>query len=153
MSFSTKQDRFISEYLIDCDGKKAAIRAGYSVRTASVQASKMLTIPNIKQEIARRKKELALQNDFDAKRHRRELLVIVDQDIREYYNDKGELKEISELTELQAKCIKQIKVGKYGRELVMHDRIAVMHELGRLNGHYEKDNSQQRDIIVIKPTL
>ena len=38
-----KQQRFVDEYLIDLNGKQAAIRAGYSEKTAEVQASRLLS--------------------------------------------------------------------------------------------------------------
>jgi phage terminase small subunit len=42
-----KQKTFISEYLIDLNGTQAAIRAGYSPKTANEQASRMLAKANI----------------------------------------------------------------------------------------------------------
>ncbi len=42
-----KQERFVEEYLIDCNGTQAAIRAGYSVKGAEVTASKLLTNPKV----------------------------------------------------------------------------------------------------------
>jgi phage terminase small subunit len=41
--FTPKQLRFVEEYLKDLNGTQAAIRAGYSARTAAVQASRLLT--------------------------------------------------------------------------------------------------------------
>lgn len=38
-----KQARFVEEYLLDLNGKQAAIRAGYSEKTADAQASRLLT--------------------------------------------------------------------------------------------------------------
>jgi phage terminase small subunit len=38
-----KQSRFVEEYIVDLNGKQAAIRAGYSAKTAEVQASRLLT--------------------------------------------------------------------------------------------------------------
>lgn len=38
-----KQEAFCREYLIDLNGKQAAIRAGYSPKTAEVQASRLLS--------------------------------------------------------------------------------------------------------------
>ncbi len=38
-----KQQRFVEEYLIDFNGKQAAIRVGYSEKTAEVQASRLLS--------------------------------------------------------------------------------------------------------------
>ena len=37
-----KRQRFVDEYLIDLNGTQAAIRAGYSVKTANEQAARML---------------------------------------------------------------------------------------------------------------
>lgn len=37
-----KQAAFVREYLVDCNGTQAAIRAGYSPRTANEQAARLL---------------------------------------------------------------------------------------------------------------
>jgi phage terminase small subunit len=37
-----KQARFVEEYIVDLNGRQAAIRAGYSPKTAEVQASRLL---------------------------------------------------------------------------------------------------------------
>ena len=40
---NARQSRFVEEYLLDLNGKQAAIRAGYSAKTAEVQASRLLS--------------------------------------------------------------------------------------------------------------
>jgi len=52
-----KQKAFISEYLVDLNATQAAIKAGYSVKTAKQIGSKLLTKVDIKTEIARQIKE------------------------------------------------------------------------------------------------
>ncbi len=47
-----KQAKFCAEYLIDLNGTQAAIRAGYSARTAHDQASENIRKPNIQARIA-----------------------------------------------------------------------------------------------------
>jgi phage terminase small subunit len=42
MTLTLKQARFAEEYIVDLNGKRAAIRAGYSAKTAEVQASRLL---------------------------------------------------------------------------------------------------------------
>ena len=42
MSLSPKQKRFVDEFLVDLNGTQAAMRAGYSPRTANEQASRLL---------------------------------------------------------------------------------------------------------------
>ncbi len=47
-----KQERFVQEYLVDLNATQAAIRAGYSARTAHVQGSRLLTNARIASEIS-----------------------------------------------------------------------------------------------------
>jgi hypothetical protein len=42
-SHSKKQRRFVDEYLVDLNATQAAIRAGYSPRTAQEQSSRLLS--------------------------------------------------------------------------------------------------------------
>jgi phage terminase small subunit len=42
-SLTPKQSRFVEEFLLDLNAKQAAIRAGYSLKTAKQQASRLLT--------------------------------------------------------------------------------------------------------------
>jgi len=50
---SPKRRRFCQEYILDSNGTAAAIRAGFSDRTAKTQASQMLDMPAVKAEIER----------------------------------------------------------------------------------------------------
>lgn len=53
-----KQEKFCVEYLVDLNGTQAAIRAGYSAKTAEATASRLLRNVNIKNYINElRKKE------------------------------------------------------------------------------------------------
>jgi len=47
MALPARQERFIQEYLIDLNATQAAIRAGYSPKTATMQASRLLTNANV----------------------------------------------------------------------------------------------------------
>ena len=52
MALNQKQERFVAEYLIDLNASKAAIRAGYSEKTAGSQAFDLLKKPEIQTLIA-----------------------------------------------------------------------------------------------------
>jgi len=54
---SNKHELFCREYIVDYNGTQAAIRAGYSKKTARSQASTMLTNPNILTHIKELQKE------------------------------------------------------------------------------------------------
>jgi len=56
---SAKQRRFINEYVTDYNGCLAAYRAGYSKRSASTTARRLLAVPEIVQEIQARQQERA----------------------------------------------------------------------------------------------
>lgn len=45
-TMTSKQARFIEEYLVDANGAAAAVRAGYAAGSAKVAASRMLTKDN-----------------------------------------------------------------------------------------------------------
>jgi len=62
---TAKQQRFCDEYLIDLNATQAAIRAGYSEKTAGVIATENLKKPNICEYIEKRmaEKEAALIAD------------------------------------------------------------------------------------------
>ena len=48
---TNKQKRFCEEYLVDCNATQAAIRAGYSEKTARQTAAEILSKPDIKNYI------------------------------------------------------------------------------------------------------
>ena len=48
MALSKKQKRFAHEYLIDCNATQAAIRAGYSKKTANEQGARLLANVSVK---------------------------------------------------------------------------------------------------------
>lgn len=49
---TARQKQFVAEYLIDLNATQAAIRAGYSEKTAREQASRLLSKVNIQQAIS-----------------------------------------------------------------------------------------------------
>lgn len=67
MSLTPKQQRFCDEYLIDLNATQAAIRAGYSKKTAGAIATENLQKPNLKAYIQQRmdEKEKELIADGD----------------------------------------------------------------------------------------
>ena len=54
-----KEQKFCDEYLIDLNAAQAAIRAGYSKKTAKEIGCENLTKPHIQTEISKRRQELA----------------------------------------------------------------------------------------------
>ncbi len=63
---TSKQEMFCLEYLIDLNATQAAIRAGYSVKTAKDIACENLAKPNIQSRIAEAMAERAENTKIDA---------------------------------------------------------------------------------------
>lgn len=65
---TAKQERFLEEYLVDLNGTQAAIRAGYSPRSARVIANETLTKPAIRDRlaevVAERSADLKLESNY-----------------------------------------------------------------------------------------
>jgi len=68
MSLTPKQKRFCEEYLVDLNGTQAAIRAGYSKKTAKEIASENFSKPNIQEYLAERMRERGEKLDITAEK-------------------------------------------------------------------------------------
>lgn len=104
-----KQQRFVDEYLIDLNAGAAALRAGFSARTAGRQGQYLIHFPHIAAEIARRQAALAKEAGITVawvlERYRR----IADADLRLLYDESGELRPIREMPDELATAIAGIE--------------------------------------------
>ena len=65
-ALNDRQKRFCDEYLIDCNATQAAIRAGYSPKTAKQIGQRLLTIVDLKTYIDDRLAQLRSEKTADA---------------------------------------------------------------------------------------
>ncbi|HAZ7556112.1 TPA: terminase small subunit [Escherichia coli] len=94
MALTDKQEMFCREYLIDLNATQAAIRAGYSAKTANRTASENLSKPDIKLRIAELK---AQRNDLvgiNAEYVLNRLIEIDQMDVLDILLQNGELVDI-----------------------------------------------------------
>jgi phage terminase small subunit len=61
-----KQKRFADEYLVDLNAKQAAIRSGYSAKTAEQQASRLLSNVKVQEYIQNKQKKLEIKTELTA---------------------------------------------------------------------------------------
>ena len=71
-----KQERFVHEYLVEVNATKAAIRAGYSKKTAQEQSSRLLSNVMVSAAIAKGMKLLAEKTGVAAEKVIAELALI-----------------------------------------------------------------------------
>ena len=91
-----KQARFVEEYLKDLNATQAAIRAGYSKRSAEVTASKLLRNPKVAAAVAEAKAERSELTKIDAAWVLTRLVGEATADIADLYRDNGELRPVAE---------------------------------------------------------
>lgn len=96
MALTDKQEMFCREYLIDLNATQAAIRAGYSDKTANRTASENLSKPDIQNRIAELKAERNEQVNVDAAYVLRRLIEIDEMDVLDILLANGELKPIKD---------------------------------------------------------
>lgn len=82
MRFTAKQLRFIDEYLIESNGKQAAIRAGYAPGSAEVTASKLLRSAKVQEALAEARKKLPAKTEISREWVLEELRRLASADIR-----------------------------------------------------------------------
>lgn len=89
---TAKQALFVREYLIDLNATQAAIRAGYSKKTATVQGARLLTNANVKAAVAEASEKRADKLDLNAERVLQAIAEVAFGDIRKMFDDNGALK-------------------------------------------------------------
>jgi len=154
------QQRFCQEYVIDLNGKQAAIRAGYKSRSAEVKASQLLTYPGVKAEIAKLQTAIAERCRITSDMVVQELAKVGFHNIQDFIDEKNGIVNLKNIKRNTAAAVESIKVTEIGKgktakkkiELKLHDKVGALEKLGRHLGIFEKDNSQQNKKVTIKVT-
>lgn len=165
---TAKQQRFIDEYLVDFNATQAAIRAGYSAKTARAAAARTLSNVSIRTEIARRQRDLQVRTEVSQDRVVRELARVAFADaashvqvrLREVPCPDGtrarvpvvEVKPTAELTDDQRAAIASIKQGANGIEVKLWDKLKALELLGRHIGMFN-DKLEIKGAIDIASVL
>jgi len=146
-----KQTRFVEEYLLDGNGTQAAIRAGYSEKTAYATAAENLRKPQIKKAIAEGNKTAVERNKISIDRVIQEAARLALFDPRKMFNADGTPKSIQDLDDDTAACIAGLDVVNIGSGddigTVLKYKLApkgqAIDTLMKYLGGYEKDNAQR----------
>ncbi len=95
-TLSARQKRFVEEYLVDLNATQAAIRAGYSKRTANEQAARLLTNVSVSAAVADGKAKRSERTQIDADYVLKRLVEIDQMDVLDIVNENLELKPVSQ---------------------------------------------------------
>ena len=131
MKLTPKQMRFVDEWLIDFNGTQAAIRAGYSEKTAAATAARLLRNVNIQAEISRRQKDLQRRTEVTQEQVVKELARLAFADASVVC-----VTDFDNLTEDQRAAIQGIKPTNFGWEIKLCDKLKALELLGRHIGMF-----------------
>lgn len=110
MGLTNKKKDFIKEYLIDLNATQAAIRAGYSQKTAYSQGQRLLKDVEIQHKIQHEMDKRAERTEITADRVLNEIAKLAFSDLRNIFDENGRLKPIDQLPEEISASISSIKV-------------------------------------------
>ena len=136
-----KQERFVEEYLVDLNATQAAIRAGYSAKTAEWIGPQLLSKTHVAEAIRAAKVARSERTRIDADWLLTRLAQVADADAADILNADGTLKPVAEWPDAWRKTLVQgVEVVTFGNadrgvgELVkvkMADRLKVLEMIGR----------------------
>lgn len=147
-----RQARFVEEYLIDLNATQAAIRAGYSAKTALQQGPRLLGYAGVAAAIQKAQDRRSIRTGITADRVLSELAKIGFSNMQDYMRTTAEgdpCLDISGLTRDQAAALSEVTVedfkdgrGEDARDVrrvkfKLHDKRAALVDLGRHLGLFK----------------
>jgi phage terminase small subunit len=107
---TVKHKRFVEEYMIDKNATQAALRAGYSKKTAHAIGHELLSKPHVAAAIEAGLASLAKKSGITAERVIAELGKMGFADIRKIFTPGGDLMEITDLDDDTAGAVVSVEV-------------------------------------------
>ena len=138
MAKQSKQDVFVEEYLVDLNATQAAIRAGYSVKTACEQASRLLSNVKVQNKIAKAMAERSKRTGINQDRVVMELARIAFVNPQNLINP-ADASVREDASEDDLACIQSVKVktsysdkgDMIEREVRLNDKMKALELLGK----------------------
>lgn len=111
---TARQEQFCNEYIVDLNATQAAIRAGYAEKNAAKEASRLLGLSHIQEQIAERKSERIERTKVDADYVLNRLVQIDQMDVADILDDQGGVRPISQWPKIWRQFISGVDVTEVG---------------------------------------
>lgn len=145
-----KQKRFVEEYLVDLNATQAAIRAGYSEKTAQEQSSRLLSNVMVQEAVQKAVADRSARTEITQDAVLRELAAIGFSRATDFAkitaNGCVKLTPTVLLSDEQQRAVASIKKGKYGVELRLHDKLGALQLIGRHIGMFTGKEEQKDEV-------
>lgn len=164
---TARQQRFVDEYMVDLNATQAAIRAGYSERSAQVIGAENLTKPIVAAEIQARRAAMSEKLEITREWVLQELAAIAKANATDFVTVETEkadrlcihpitgevvtlpiglqqcvrVLDTNEVPVDKRAAIAGIKQGKNGIEVKLHDKVRALEMLGRHLGLFENKDT------------
>lgn len=147
MALTEKQKRFVQEYLVDLNATQAAIRAGYSEKTAEQQGYQLLQKPSVQVEIQKAMKRREVRTQITQDRVLQEIACVAFASGADFAQVIGggrivQLVDTAELSREKRSAIAKIKETEHGIEVVAYDKISALKLLGQHLGLFDGKGGQ-----------
>lgn len=155
VKLTEKQKRFVCEYLIDLNATQAAIRAGYSVKTADQQGSRMLANVKVQQAISQAMAERSRRTGINQDRVVLELARMALVKMTDIVDSHGQIK--ADATDDDLACIESVKYKKsesdsgtsVEREVRIGSKLKALELLGKHLGMW----NDKLDVTITQPIV
>jgi phage terminase small subunit len=147
-----KQEAFVREYMIDLNATQAAIRAGYSEKTANRIGAENLSKPVIQEAIRVQRTAQEVRTQISADRVLRELARVAFADATDLaFIEDGHvrLRDSSTLSEDQRAAVAYIKDGAAGPEVRLYDKIKALELIGKHLGMFDKRDDTDSQCVNV----
>lgn len=149
--------KFLNRYFETLKGKESAIYAGFSEKTAAVQACQMLSIKENEDYIQSLRDEASIKHGITKDRWLAELSELGFCNIQDFIDSGNTIKDISEIDRSKASAVSSIKKtvieGDFGiKEVVefkLHDKLSALEKIGRHFDYYNGDSSSKNQTTNI----
>lgn len=144
-----RRELFVAAYLTNGNnGTAAAIAAGFSAKTASQKAHKLLSDPAIASRVTQVAEKVAFDAGLSVERWAREMACIGHFDPAELYDAAGNLIPIHALPEHVRRAIASVEPmggDEGGVKVKLWDKPAALASIGKHLGTFERDNHQRAE--------
>lgn len=152
---SEQRQRFVDEYLIDLNGTQAAIRAGYSAKTAQEQSSRLLSNVMVQEAISKAMAERSKRTGINQDRVVLELAKLALVKMTDIVDRQGRIKD--GVTDDDLACIESIKYkesesdtgSSVEREVKIASKIKALELLGKHLGMW----NDKLDVNIVQPVV
>lgn len=157
---SEKEKEFLLIYARTGDLQESARGANYAEASVPWIGDRIMARQEAREELRLIRDELGMKDGAMTQEELvEEFKTIATSTITDFFDEFGEVLDVTEMNPIKARAIKEIKRtvnpknGHVTTVITMHDKISALQNLGRIGGYYAADNGQSQGDVNIQIVL